>query len=64
MTSDPDRQPIYTVLNPAGEQIEVPALPLAQRLPDLRGKTVYCISQIIGGADTFLKKIAIYGCGA
>lgn len=58
MTSDSDREAIYTVLNPTGQQIEMPALPLAERIEDLKGKTVYCISQIIGGADTFLKKIA------
>jgi hypothetical protein len=31
---------------------------LAPRIPDLTGKVIYCISQHIGGADVFLKKIA------
>ncbi|MCC7487901.1 MAG: hypothetical protein IT529_23270 [Burkholderiales bacterium] len=48
----------YTVLNPAGEHKQVPAVPLSARLAGLEGRTVYCISQIIGGADVFLKKIA------
>ena len=58
MSNDASREAIFAALNPGGEQKEVAAVALAQRIPDLAGKTVYCISQIIGGADTFLKKIA------
>ncbi|MCC6196100.1 MAG: hypothetical protein IT518_16715 [Burkholderiales bacterium] len=51
-------EPIYTVLDPAGEQQEVPTVSLAARLESLEGSTVYCISQFIGGADSFMKKVA------
>ena len=58
MSNHSDREAVFAVLNPCGEEKAVPAVPLAPRIQDLSGKTVYCISQIIGGADTFLKKIA------
>ena len=58
MTSQSDKEATFTVLNPSGTQQQVASVPLAARIPDLSGKVVYCISQIIAGADVFLKKIA------
>lgn len=58
MTSHSDTEATFTVLNPTGTQNDVASVPLAARIPDLSGKVVYCISQIVGGADVFLKKIA------
>ena len=58
MTNQSDKEAIFTVLNPSGAQQEVASVRLAERVPDLNGKVVYCISQIIAGADVFLKKIA------
>jgi hypothetical protein len=48
----------YAVLNPSGLQRPVESIPLSDRLPELGGKVIYCISQYIGGADTFLEKVA------
>jgi hypothetical protein len=48
----------YITLNPCGEKQEVQAVPMTPRLPDLKDKVVYCISQFVGGADTFLSKVA------
>ena len=48
----------FVVLNPGGLEREATPFPLAPRIPDLTGKIVYCISQYVGGADVFLKKIA------
>jgi hypothetical protein len=48
----------FAVLNPAGVGKEAAPLPLAPRVADLAGKTVYCISQHVGEADKFLKKVA------
>lgn len=48
----------YITLNPCGLRKEVPPVPLAPRVPDLNGKVIYCISQFVGGADTFLSKVA------
>ncbi len=48
----------YPVLNPCGEPKEAVPVPLASRVGDLEGKVVYCISQFVGGADTFMKKVA------
>jgi hypothetical protein len=50
--------PLFTVLNPSGLPKEAEPIPLAARVEDLSGKTVYCISQHVGDADTFLAKIA------
>jgi hypothetical protein len=54
----PERQPVFDVLNPCGVRRAVAETPLAERLESLEGKVVYCISQFVGGADVFLKKIA------
>lgn len=51
-------EPARNVLNPCGRRREVAESPLAERLESLEGKVVYCISQFVGGADVFLKKIA------
>lgn len=58
MNDQSSGEPLYAVLHPGGVQQPVPAFPLAPRPQSLSGKTVYCISQIIGGADVFLQKIA------
>lgn len=50
--------PVFEVLNPTGIPAEAGAFALAPRLGSLGGKIVYCISQFVGGADVFLKKIA------
>ncbi len=49
---------LFTVLNPSGLPKEAVPVPLAPRVQDLSGKTVYCISQHVGDADKFLLKIA------
>jgi hypothetical protein len=49
---------LYAALNPRGLKPEVELLSMAPRLPELRGKVVYCVSQYVGGADTFLQKVA------
>ncbi|MET4579967.1 UGSC family (seleno)protein [Ottowia thiooxydans] len=51
-------QPSYAVLNPSGEPHYAPPLTPTGRLASLEGKTVYCISQVIGGADSFLSWMA------
>jgi hypothetical protein len=48
----------YAVVNPSGLQRPVDPIPLSDRLHDLGGKTIYCISQYIGGADAFLERVA------
>lgn len=48
----------FTVLNPMGLQRLVESIPLSDRIPELGGKVIYCISQYIGGADVFLEKVA------
>lgn len=53
-----DASALFTVIDPSGMPQEATPTPLAERLPDLSGKTVYCISQHVGDADKFLKKIA------
>lgn len=55
-----DSSGLFTVLNPSGLAKEAIPLPLAPRDQNLSGKTVYCISQHVGDADRFLKKIAEY----
>ncbi len=49
---------LFEVLNPSGLMRESVPVPLADRVPALTGKVVYCVSQFVGGADVFLKKIA------
>ena len=49
---------VYMVLNPSGLQRPAEPIPLSDRLPELGGKVIYCISQYIGGADTFLERVA------
>jgi len=46
------------VLNPSGLKREVTPIPMAPRIPDLRDQVVYCVSQYVGGADIFLKRVA------
>jgi hypothetical protein len=48
----------YPVLNPCGEAKVAVPVPLAPRVGNLEGKVVYCISQFVGGADTFMQKVA------
>ena len=50
--------PAFAVLNPSGKKKEADPLPLGERISDLNGKIVYCVSQHVGGAGTFLRKIA------
>ena len=47
----------FAALNPCGLEKEVPPVPLAPRITNLDNKTIYCISQFVGGADGFLQKI-------
>lgn len=51
-------EPVFEVLDPTGLHAQVQTSALAPRLESLGGKVVYCISQFVGGADVFLKKIA------
>jgi hypothetical protein len=48
----------FTVLNPSGLMREAEPIALAPRISDLADKVVYCISQHVGGADIFLKRVA------
>jgi hypothetical protein len=54
----PRNDPGFQVLNPSGLRREAAPTTVTPRIPDLNGKVIYCISQHIGGADIFLKKIA------
>ena len=49
---------LFEVLNPSGLMREAVPAPLTARVPGLTGKVVYCVSQFVGGADVFLKRIA------
>jgi len=49
---------LFEVLNPSGLMREAALAHLAARVPNLTSKVVYCVSQYVGGADVFLKKIA------
>ena len=51
-------EPTYAVLNPQGIKPDIKQFPLAPRLTDFNGKTVYVISQHVGDADILLKKVA------
>ena len=53
-----EKKPNYAVMNPLGEQHETDPSPPAERLADLRGKVVYCVSQIIMGSEIFIEKVA------
>ena len=48
----------YAVLNPLGEAKTTESLALAERPGNLRGKVVYCVSQIIMGSEIFMDKMA------
>jgi hypothetical protein len=50
-------EPTYAVLNPQGIKPDVKQFALTPRLTDFNGKTVYVISQHVGDADIFLKKV-------
>jgi hypothetical protein len=49
---------LFEVLSPSGVMQEAAPARLAVRVPNLTSKVVYCVSQYVGGADVFLKKIA------
>lgn len=51
-------EPSYKALSPRGIKPEVKLFPLAPRVSDFRDKVVYVISQHVGDADIFLKKVA------
>jgi hypothetical protein len=51
------KQGVFTVLNPRGVQPHVQFEDPSPRLHDLRGKSVYCVSQHVRGTDTFVKKV-------
>jgi hypothetical protein len=48
---------IYRVLNPTGEATVAAQASLSPRLDDFNEKVIYCISQFVGGADTFITKV-------
>jgi hypothetical protein len=52
------QEPVYSVLNPRGQNREIEVFPLATRPKRLSNKVVYVISQHVGDADIFLKKVA------
>ncbi len=52
------QEPVYKALNPRGTGHDVKLFPITPRLTDFNGKTVYVISQHVGDADIFLKKVA------
>jgi hypothetical protein len=49
---------VYKALNPRATPHEVKLFPLTSRVTDYSGKVVYVISQHVGDADIFLKKVA------
>jgi hypothetical protein len=54
----PRDDPVFAVLNPCGLKKEAAPAALSPRIPDFTDKVIYCVSQHIGGADVFLKKVA------
>lgn len=52
------QEPLYKALNPRGTAHDVKMFAPTPRLTDFNGKTVYVISQHVGDADIFLKKVA------
>jgi hypothetical protein len=56
--TDSGQNSTFAVLNPCGIEKDVPPVSLAPRITNLDNKTIYCVSQFVGGADGFLKKIA------
>jgi len=52
-------EPEYEVVDPTGEALAAALRVPNARLPDLSGKVVFCISQVIGGADTFIEWISL-----
>jgi hypothetical protein len=53
-----EKKLVYEALNPRGIKSEVKITPLTPRVSNLSGKVVYCVSQHIGNADIFQKKVA------
>jgi hypothetical protein len=51
------KETMYAVLNPSGIKPSVGITPPAPRIESLSGKTVYCVSQHVRGADTFQRKV-------
>ena len=49
---------LYRLKSPGGILPEVQPFPMAARIPDLSDKVVYCVSQVVMGADIFLQKVA------
>lgn len=58
MEPNTQAEPLFEVLDPAGKALPTPQKALSPRLASLEGKTVYCISQSVAGADILLEKIA------
>lgn len=56
--ADSGQGSIFAALNPCGIEKDVAANPLAPRIREFNDKTIYCISQFVGGADSFLQKIS------
>lgn len=52
------KPPTYAVMNPLGEPKAATPVSLTERLEDLNGKVVYCVSQIIMGSEIFIEKMA------
>lgn len=49
---------VYRLKSPSGILPEVHPVPMAARIPELTGRVVYCVSQVVMGADMFLQKVA------
>jgi len=66
--TDSGQNSTFAVLNPCGIEKDVPPVSLAPRITNLDNKTIYCVSQFVGGADGFLQKITdllpLYAPGA
>ena len=58
MIIDNYRKNVYPVLDPLGEQKEVQNFSLSERLPDLSGKVIYCVSQVILGSEILIQRVA------
>lgn len=52
------QEPVYKALNPRGTAHDIKIFPITPRPAEFTGKTVYVISQHVGDADIFLKKVA------
>ena len=53
-----EQEAMYSVLDPSGIRPVVKMIPINPRIDSLGNKLVYCVSQHVGGADTFQKKVA------